>query len=503
MVAPRCAPAGTITVVGCHAGGEVGNVVVGGVSAAAGRDGLRADAGAARRRLAAPAAPARAARQRRRAREPHRPVDARRLRRRATSSWSRPSIRRCRARTRSASRPCCSRPAWSRCTSPRRCCGSRRPPASSRCARRAATGACESVELTNVPCFADQLDAPLEVDGLGTIAVDVAFGGMWYAIADARALGFALEPSEARELCACRRADPRSRRASSCRASIRRTRRSPASASCRSRSRGAASARRRRTPSSSRRAGSTARRPAPGCRRGMAVLHARGQMRAGDAMTHASVIGSTFDGRIVSETTVGGRRRSCRRSAAARGSPASRRSSSTRPIRSPRAICSRTRGRGGTLNDDGERYVGLGGDAWSFSLRPARVRARLSPLADRLRRGAGRSSPEKRSPAASVARDPPAAETSGLREHPPRPDRRGRCRAAPQARRRARHRRLGRLGCPLRIFAPLPCGGVLGLGGRVARSCSFASPGSSSRLPAFRLKELHSNRGRHRPPDPP
>ena len=39
----------------------------------------------------------------------------------------------------------------------------------------------------------------------------------------------------------------------------------------------------------------------------MAVLHARGLMHAGDAMTHASVIGSTFDGRIVSETTVGGR----------------------------------------------------------------------------------------------------------------------------------------------------------------------------------------------------
>ena len=39
----------------------------------------------------------------------------------------------------------------------------------------------------------------------------------------------------------------------------------------------------------------------------MATLHARGLMQVGDAMTHASVIGSTFDGRIVSETEVGGR----------------------------------------------------------------------------------------------------------------------------------------------------------------------------------------------------
>src|SRR5919204_340908 len=61
-------------------------------------------------------------------------------------------------------------------------------------------GRCESVELTNVPCFADRLDAPLEVDGLGTLSVDVAYGGMWYAIADAHELGFTLEPSEAREL---------------------------------------------------------------------------------------------------------------------------------------------------------------------------------------------------------------------------------------------------------------------------------------------------------------
>src|SRR4029079_9708609 len=41
-------------------------------------------------------------------------------------------------------------------------------------------GRVESVELTNAPCFAERLDAPLEVDGLGTLVVDVAYGGMWY-----------------------------------------------------------------------------------------------------------------------------------------------------------------------------------------------------------------------------------------------------------------------------------------------------------------------------------
>ena len=37
----------------------------------------------------------------------------------------------------------------------------------------------------------------------------------------------------------------------------------------------------------------------------MAVLHARGLMKTGDGMTHASAIGSTFEGRIVEETRVG------------------------------------------------------------------------------------------------------------------------------------------------------------------------------------------------------
>jgi len=39
----------------------------------------------------------------------------------------------------------------------------------------------------------------------------------------------------------------------------------------------------------------------------IAALHARGLMNVGDSMTHASVIGSRFDGRIVREASVGER----------------------------------------------------------------------------------------------------------------------------------------------------------------------------------------------------
>src|SRR5438105_4307441 len=44
------------------------------------------------------------------------------------------------------------------------------------------------------------LDVPLEVRSLGTVAVDVAYGGMFYVIADAAALGLRLTPDEGRAI---------------------------------------------------------------------------------------------------------------------------------------------------------------------------------------------------------------------------------------------------------------------------------------------------------------
>ena len=57
-----------------------------------------------------------------------------------------------------------------------------------------------SVTFTNVPCFAVHLDRPVEVPGLGTVTVDVAWGGMFYVIADANALGLEIVPGQARDL---------------------------------------------------------------------------------------------------------------------------------------------------------------------------------------------------------------------------------------------------------------------------------------------------------------
>ena len=61
-------------------------------------------------------------------------------------------------------------------------------------------GKVERVRVRNLPSFADRLDATLEVEGLGTLTVDTAFGGDSFVIVPAEALGFALVPDEARDI---------------------------------------------------------------------------------------------------------------------------------------------------------------------------------------------------------------------------------------------------------------------------------------------------------------
>ncbi len=58
-------------------------------------------------------------------------------------------------------------------------------------------GRCVAVSFDNVPAFAAHLDAVVEVPELGPVTVDVAYGGMWYVIADADALGIPLDPDHA------------------------------------------------------------------------------------------------------------------------------------------------------------------------------------------------------------------------------------------------------------------------------------------------------------------
>jgi trans-L-3-hydroxyproline dehydratase len=167
-------------------------------------------------------------------------------------------------------------------------------------------GKCVSVTLANVPAFAAKLDALLEVEGRGIITVDIAYGGMFYAIADARALGFEVAAHEARDLAvlgekiraAARTHQPVVHPLHPEIAGVSIVQFAAPFAGPNQVSRNTcivAPGRSDRSPTGT---GTSAR---------MAVLHARGLLRVGEGLTHESIIGSRFEGRITGATDVAGR----------------------------------------------------------------------------------------------------------------------------------------------------------------------------------------------------
>jgi proline racemase len=170
-------------------------------------------------------------------------------------------------------------------------------------------GKAQSITVTNVPSFADRLGAVLEVEGLGTLTVDTGYGGDSFVIADAKALGFKVAPDEARELAEtgiritraaneqlgfshptnpdwthfsfCQIAAPIGRRADGVLTAANAVAIQPGKID--------------RSPTGT---GASAR---------MAVLRARGEMAVGDSYVARSIIGSEFTGRITADTTLAGR----------------------------------------------------------------------------------------------------------------------------------------------------------------------------------------------------
>jgi proline racemase len=61
-------------------------------------------------------------------------------------------------------------------------------------------GKVERMTIHNVPSFVDRLNARLEVEGMGTLTVDTAYGGDSFVIVEAEALGFKISPDEAADL---------------------------------------------------------------------------------------------------------------------------------------------------------------------------------------------------------------------------------------------------------------------------------------------------------------
>lgn len=61
-------------------------------------------------------------------------------------------------------------------------------------------GKVTQVTVRNVPSFVDKCDVFIEVEGIGTLKVDTAYGGDSFVIVDSDQLGFALTPDEARDI---------------------------------------------------------------------------------------------------------------------------------------------------------------------------------------------------------------------------------------------------------------------------------------------------------------
>lgn len=65
---------------------------------------------------------------------------------------------------------------------------------------RCENGRCIGVSLDNVPSFAELLDHEIDTPSWGTIRVDIAFGGVYYALVDVGQVGLTIAPDNAREL---------------------------------------------------------------------------------------------------------------------------------------------------------------------------------------------------------------------------------------------------------------------------------------------------------------
>ena len=169
-------------------------------------------------------------------------------------------------------------------------------------------GKARSITLTNVPAFASHIGVTLDVDSIGKVTVDTAFGGDSFVMADATDFGLAITPSDAKQVAEIGRRVVKAANAqlpfshptlpdwkhySFCFI------RGPLE-----KENGLLTSRNACVVNP----GKLDRSPTgTGCSALMAVLHAKGLMKAGDSYVGRSVIESRFMGRIAGETTVGGK----------------------------------------------------------------------------------------------------------------------------------------------------------------------------------------------------
>ena len=180
-------------------------------------------------------------------------------------------------------------------------------------------GKVRGVTFRNVPAFATDLDAPIEVPTLGTLIVDVAYGGMFYVIADAERFGFSLTPDEGRDIV--RVSEMIKAAAAEQLSVVHPEQRGFAGITIAQLSGPPHDERNHRRnvvtvstgkldwnkPSTW--TGAIDRSPCgTGTCAKMAVLHARGELALGEDFRHEGILGTVFTGRLVEETQVGDHR---------------------------------------------------------------------------------------------------------------------------------------------------------------------------------------------------
>jgi proline racemase len=179
-----------------------------------------------------------------------------------------------------------------------------------------ANGKVTSVTFRNVPAFAVHLDARVEVPHLGTVTVDVAWGGMFYVIADAAPFGFRLTPDEGGDIV---RIGEMIKAATQeqlhvvhpenpdiAGVSIAQLSGPPAAESADRRNAVIVSTGKLDWNRPATWTGVIDRSPCgTGTCAKMAALHAKGQLDLGRDFRHESILGTLFTGRLVEETRVG------------------------------------------------------------------------------------------------------------------------------------------------------------------------------------------------------
>jgi proline racemase len=172
------------------------------------------------------------------------------------------------------------------------------------------------VTFENVPAFAVHLDAVIEVPELGAVTVDVAYGGMFYVIAEAEALGLTLTPDQGRDIArvgemvkaAAREQLPvvHPENADISGVTIAMLSGPPTRPDASSKNAVVVSTGKLDWSRPATWTGAIDRSPCgTGTCAKMATLFARGRLGLDDTFVHEGILGTVFTGRLVRETTVG------------------------------------------------------------------------------------------------------------------------------------------------------------------------------------------------------